>query len=344
MTRISLPSEPSLRARALRPLFAAFRELRLGQARLLEAAGIDRGAVEDPDSRIPHRSVMKLWQLALEQSGDAKLGFHAALAAPLKSFELHAYALLASRNTRDAFRRACRYQRLIHESTALSFEEGPSVGVLTHALGDGRAVPRQPAEFLATLWCRFGRLIAGERWSARRVCFDHPAPVDTQELESFFACSIEFDSGKTALYVPNEVLDAPNMGADPTMVALLDQHAALLLDRAPVLTTVASRVRAWAAAQLASGEPTTAQAAQALGLSQRSLHRRLSEEGTSYRSVVDQLRREQSLRFLRDSTLSLAEIGFLLGFSELSAFHRAFKRWTGVTPTDYRKAGGVVRR
>ncbi len=343
MARRTPSFEPHLLARALRPLVDAFSALDLDVPTLLEGAGIARSDLSDPDCRIPHPAVMKLWQLAGERSQDSRLGLHAALAAPLASFELHTYALLASRDLRDALRRACRYQRLIHESTELSFEEGDGEGVLAHSLGDGRAAPRQTAEFLATLWFRFGSLIAGDRWQVRLLCFDHAAPADTSEHTRIFGCPIVFAGGRTALHLPNAALDAPSRGGDPTMAALLDRHAALLLDSAPLAPPAATRLRAWAAQRLASGEPSSAQAAQALGLSQRSLRRRLAEEGTSHRAVIDRLRHEQSLRLLRESTLSAAEVGFLMGFSELSAFHRAFKRWTGSTPADYRRATSTHR-
>jgi AraC-like DNA-binding protein len=328
---------PSLRARAVRPLVDGFRALGLDVEALLREAGIDPNVLSDVEHRIAHAQVMILWQHAVQRSADPLLGVHAAAAAPLESFDLHAYAMLASNDLRDALRRACRYHRLIHDSTALRFEERDDEGVIVHSLGDGRAVPRQPAEFLAALWCRFGRLVAADAWRPRLLCFDHAAPVDTREHARLFGCPIVFGGGPTALHLPNRTLDAPNQRRDPAMVALLDRHAQLLLDRAPHGTPVAARVRDWVIERLSSGEPSATRAAQALGLSARSLQRRLSEEGTSFRAVVDRLRLDQSRRLLAESDLSIAEIGFVLGFSELSAFHRAFKRWTGLTPLEHRQ-------
>ena len=110
--------------------------------------------------------------------------------------------------------RACRYQRLIHEATDLSFEEGPREGVLRHALPGGLAVAQGPAEFLVTAWVRFGRLVTGRDWLPTRVCFAHQAPVDISEHHRVFGDGVLFSTGRTAMHVPNEILDVENARAD----------------------------------------------------------------------------------------------------------------------------------
>jgi AraC-like DNA-binding protein len=338
LVQAALMKEPGVTSRAIRPLAAGFDALGLRTEEGLTACGIERSILDDGDERITHSAAMRLWQWALAASGDVNLGLHAALAAPLASFELHAYALLASRDLRDGLRRACRYQRLIHESTLLRFDESPGHGELSHTLGDGRSAPRQAAEFLAALWFRFGRSIAGPRWHAQWLRFDHAAPADTAEHEAYFGCPLRFGGGCTAVRLANDALDAPNQGAEPAMAEMLDRYAALLLDRAPRADTLASRLRAWVAQGLSSDAISVLSAARALGVSPRTLHRRLRDEGTSFRSLVEATRQAQALRLLADSQLSIAEVGFVTGFSEISAFHRAFKRWTGQTPAQYRRS------
>lgn len=335
--------EPKISTRALRPLVAGLRALGDNAEELMRASGIDPAVLDDPDHWLAHAGVLRLWQQAAQRMGDDDLGIHVALAAPLASFELHAYAVLASADLRDGLRRACRYQRLIHESTALTLDEQPGYAVLQHALHDGRSAPRHAAEFLAALWFRFGRSIAGNQWRASLLCFDHAEPPSRAEHDRTFACPIRFSSGRTALHIDDAVLDAPNPGAEPSMAAMLDRYAGLLLDHSPSVATTAGRLRSWMLDRLATGTPTAAQAARAMNVSQRTLHRRLRDEGASFAQVLETLRREHSIRLLTDARVSVGEVGFLMGFAELSSFHRAFKRWTGKSPAAFRRDADTVR-
>jgi hypothetical protein len=150
--------EPQITVRAVQPVIAGLEVLAYDVDAVLAAAPISYEQLEDTDGRIPHRTMMALWQAAAELSGDPDVGIHVAEAAPVASFAVHADALLSSPTLREAYRRGCRYQRLIHETTNLEFDEGPAEGVLHHSLPGGLAVPRHPPEFLATVWVRLGSL------------------------------------------------------------------------------------------------------------------------------------------------------------------------------------------
>ena len=175
-----------LTVRALLPMVSGLDQLGLRPQPLLEAAGIPEKVLTDPDAKVPAGSVAALWDLALDASRDPCLGIHLAEAAELKSFEVHAYALLSSHSLREAYRRASRYQRLIHETTELTLDEGPEDGTLLHSLPGGRSVGRQPAEFLATAWVRIGRLVTGQQWTPGAVYFAHAAPESTTEHDCVF--------------------------------------------------------------------------------------------------------------------------------------------------------------
>lgn len=327
---------PGLTVRAVQPVIAGLEALGHPADALLAEAGILPEILADPDERVPRGSMARLWDLAVSLTGDDRLGMHVATAAPIPSFDVHAYAILSSPTLRDAYLRACRYQRLINEATDLTLSEGPSEGVLRHALPGGGAVPRQPAEFLVASWLRFGRLLTGTRWTPTHVLFAHDRPADTSEHHAMFGGPPRFTSGQTALHVPVAVLDLPNPKADATLLALLDGHAATLLDRHPALTTTSARVRAWLVEAHSAGGPLARQAAKALAMSERTLHRRLRREATTFRALLDQFRHEKAVALLTSRRHSIAEIAFLLGYSELSAFYRAFRRWTGRSPADLR--------
>jgi AraC-like DNA-binding protein len=327
---------PQLAVRALRPVVAGLEALGHSPAELLAGAGIAPSLLEEPDGRVPHGAMMALWLSATESTGDESLGFHVALAAPIESFEMHAYAVLSSPDLRAAYSRACRYQRLIHETTELSLTELDGEGVLRHQLPGGRSVPRQPAEFLVTSWLRFGRLVTGSEWQPSRVSFDHPAPAEPTDLQRFFGAGLQFRSGRTAMHIPEPALNAPNPKADPALLALLDRHAALLLADRPLRSTVSRQVLTWLTESLGSERPTAERASAALHRSPRTLRRQLRDEGTSFRELVEGFRHERAVFLLSSARYAIADVAFLLGYSELSAFYRAFRRWTGATPAEYR--------
>ena len=303
---------------------------------ILAEASIPRDTVDgDPEGTVPLESMMALWEVAREATGDEHVGIHLAEAAPVGSFEVHAYAVLSSPTLRDAYHRACRYQRLIHEGTNLSLEEGIQEGILSHSLPGGLAVGQQPAEFLVTAWVRFGRLVAGRDWLPSRVCFAHQAPADISEHRRLFGEGVLFSSGRTALHVPNTILDIPNSRADTALVRMMDRYAETTLQWAPSRSTLSGRVREQLVEALSSGAPTALQVADSLNMSVRTLHRGLRQEDTSFRVLLEQLRRERAADLLTNRRCSIAEVAFLVGFSELSAFYRAFKRWTGTTPAEF---------
>lgn len=335
--------EPYITVRAVQPVVAALDVLGHDTEKLLDSANLDAHILNDPEGRVPHSTMMALWKNAVVATGDINLGIHLAQAAPIRSFEVHAYAVLSSPTLRDAYRRAVRYQRLIHEATDLKFEEGTELGVLSHALPGGRAVPRQPAEFLVSLWMRFGRLVAGEDWVPNAVYLAHDAPGDCSEHERLFRAPIVFMSGKTALYVPNQILDTPNRQSDVGLLDVLDRYAAERLREAPSRFVLAERVRARLMGVLTDGVPTAEGMADALHMSPRTLHRALGKEGTTYLEILNTVRHERAAALLTKSRHSIAEVAFLLGFDEISSFYRAFKRWTGKAPAEYQKVFGMKR-
>lgn len=328
--------EPYLTVRAVQPVVVALEVLGHDVTTLLAASGIRRTILNDADGRVPHNAMMTLWQQARAISGDEQIGIHLAEAAPLSSFGLHAYALLSSPTLREAYRLACRYQRLIHEVANLTFQEDESEGVLRHALPSGRPVPRQSAEFLATLWLRLGRLITGSNWTPRMIGFAHAAPEHTTEHERVFQIPVQFLTGGTVMHIANPILDMRNPKADPGLLAVLDHYANDLLRQTPRRMTLSERVRTRLIEDLKNGVPTVTAIARTLHMSVRTLHRDLQAEGVSFRELVRQLRQEQATRLLADPRVSISEVAFLLGFSELSSFYRAFKRWSGKTPADFR--------
>lgn len=332
----SVNPEPTLTSRAFRPLVSGLRALGHDPDPLLAAVGVSPRALADPDARIPMSAGAGLLARAEAATGDDCIGLHIAEHADLRSVDVHFYAMTASATLQDAFDRLSRYQRLIHESTRIDIVPVGNGVALRHLLPGGLSAPRHTAEFLLAAWLRTGRLVTATEWNPAEVRFAHVAPSPTGELERFFRAPVRFATGENALVVPHDALLLPCIGADPALASFMDRYAQ---DHMPAETPIegfSDRVRSVVTVQLREGVPSAAVTAGMLKMSVRTLNRTLAAEGTSYRAVLDQLRHELATRHLADSRTSIGEVAFLLGFSELSAFYRAFKRWTGQTPADFR--------
>jgi AraC-like DNA-binding protein len=186
-----------------------------------------------------------------------------------------------------------------------------------------------------------GRSASGRTHAPHMVEFAFEEPADTSEQTRVFQCPIRWGATRTAIAFSAGQLDTPLAHANPALSATLHRHAEQLLAGMSSSRTFASRVREHVVAALQTAEPTAEDVARGLKMSERTLRRRLQEDGTSFTDLVSDVRRELSLSYLNDQRLSLTEIAFLLGFSNVSAFHRAFRRWTGVTPSEHRRKIGA---
>jgi AraC-like DNA-binding protein len=176
-------------------------------------------------------------------------------------------------------------------------------------------------------------------WSGRpplEAWLSHAPFGPAEEYRRVLGCETRFNQPRSGVLFDDTLLDAPGARSDPKLESLLQAHADVLLARAPADASLAQQVRGAIIAELRAGEPDVERIARRLATSARSLQRRLQEEGTSFRAVVDATRLELAELYLGDDNLSIADVSYLLGYSEAPAFIRAFKRWTGRTPS----AGG----
>jgi AraC-like DNA-binding protein len=325
--------------RSLQPVLARLRALGLDVAAVVSAAGIEPRAFEDADARLPHEAALALWDEAARRSGDDAFGIHTAESIRPGAFDVLDYATRSSATLGHGLQRLVRYHRILHDGAVVRLERGSGGTILTHALpGSSVALPRQVSEFIVAGWLVVARQATGMDFVPVEVRFRHPAPADASEHRRLFRTSIRFASAVNGLVLDQATLDAPLVKSDAGLCAVLDRHLAELLERIPRATRLTERVRHLVGKDLVSGVPEAAAVARGLHMSRRTLQRLLRNERTSYRRLVESLRRELAARYLTEQEIAIAEIAFLLGFSETSAFHRAFKRWTGRTPAAFRRS------
>lgn len=323
--------------RSVRPVIERLRGLGLDVGAVLAAAGIDPSAPDDAEARIPHVAALALWHEAAARSGDAAFGIHVAEEIRPGAFDVLDYAIRASATLGEGLERLVRYHRILHDAAVVGLRVQADSAWLEHVLPREMPVlPRQVAEFIVAAWLVVARQATALDFAPVEVTFRHESPADLAEHHRLFRAPIRFSRPANGFRFARGLLDTPLVKSDAGLCAVLEQHARELLGRVPAVTALSQRVRHLIAAGLSSGVSSDA-IARKMHMSRRTLHRQLAGEGTSFRKLVDELRRELAVRYLAERRMAIAEIAFLLGFSEASAFHRAFRRWSGRTPAEYRE-------
>lgn len=307
---------------------------------LLAAHGVTAAALADDERRMPHDLLLTLWQELPRRLGDAAFGLHLAQQHRPGAFDLIDFAVLNAPDLGGCIRRVLRYQRIAHDAAGLRLELDDRHARVVHLLPapDRADALRHVSEWALALVLGYGRRLVGAL-APVAVHLAHPAPADRSPHEHLFAAPLHFAAARSELVFLRGELARPALAGDPELGRLLVRHADERLARLPGEATLIDRVRQAVAAGLEDGAPEAPTVARALGLSERSFFRRLREQGTSFHALVEQVRRERALQHMRDPRLSLSQIAFLLGYSEVSAFHRAFRRWTGESPSAHRRAG-----
>lgn len=305
-------------------------------ARLFAVAGLDLAALDDPNGRYPVSRTARLWRLAVEASGDDAFGLSVARHVGPTTFHALGYALSASATLHDVFDRMVRYFDVITDVARLSLEptdEGYRFSI--SATPDGELTPEAIDAFSALI-VRMCRGLLGRRdFSPRLLRLQRAAPHNRAAFERLFRAPIQFSAGENAVYLDNHVLDLPLEGANPELARHNDEIVQRYLARLHK-DDVVTRVRTALTELLPTGEPSAAAVAAKLHMSPRSLQRRLAETGNSYNAVLLDTRHQLAQRYLRDLNLSIGEIAFMLGFGDMSSFTRAFKRWAGCSPSEFR--------
>lgn len=339
----SMAAASRVKAFTLLPILVQAERVGVARAELLASVGLAARICEEGNAQVPYDLVTALWQQAAALSGDAFFGVHAAEGAPHGIFDITEYAAVSSATLGDALAQLCRYQRLVTE--VATYELNGTVLSLRYRLGRNLAPPsRHASEFLLGCVVQKARTATGVAVRPSAVCFRHADGPELSEHQRFFAAPLRFGEDSDALHFEPTTLALPLVRADPGLRAVLDRHAAQLLSELPQEVLWSARITPWMIAHLRHGEATLAACAREFGLHVRTLQRQLQNEGETFELLLDRTRRTEAVRLLHNNRLPIAEISFRLGFSEPSAFHRAFKRWTGSTASIYQASARFDKR
>mgnify|MGYP001793965585 FL=1 len=292
------------------------------------------------NGRISAQAHYDILGLVAKQVPDrAALSVRYAKAIDIDKLGTLALACKAAPNLSGVLQRMSRYHSILSDSVRYHLDtEGRSVFLRQEIVaGSGPGLVFSPEAGLSAMYCAIDQ-VAVDKITPDLVTFQHAPPRDVQVFEEFFGCKIKFGAGADGILFSQVSLKTENRLGDKALSDFLTKH---LDNELKQLTSDPSLVRTTKeeiARVLSEGLPKMADVACELGLSVRSFHRRLAEHGASFQSLTEETRREIALSMLRDESRALSEIAFLTGFSEQSAFNRAFKRWTKQTPASYRKS------
>jgi AraC-like DNA-binding protein len=320
-------------ARLLLPFVTAADQLGLRVDAGLASVGLTRADLENPELRVSHFAADRLIRNSLRAYPD--FGLIAAEHLLPVHLDIVEYAARSQPTLRGALEHAIRYYALLHDGFEANLTLDDQNATVRFGFGSLQLVEAAYEFVLAVHHLSTRRMTGKPDLSPSAVHFKHPRPENIARHEHLFRAQLSFGQPQYALIYPRSFMDLPLIAADSGLAQLLERHASEALQRLGRSALLRERVREFVRQDL-TGKLTAEHMAKRLGMSPRTLHRRLVDEGITYRALVDDVRREMALHCLRDPQLSIGEVGYLLGFTTSAAFHRAFRRWTGTTATQYR--------
>ncbi len=329
-------TEPSTLASWTRALRRQLDGLGLDSAALCREAGLDPQLLDDANARYPLSATTRLWQLAVAASGDPALGLATSRHVAPTTFHALGMAVMASGSLREIFERIVRYHRVVSDALSLELRDIGDSCELHFRLPPGGSLPAPEAiDAFAAIYVRTCRNRLGRAYAPLAVHLRRAPPADPRPWLEVFRAPVHFAAVEDVLCFARADLDRPLEDGNPELAA---HNEAVLRKRLDALQpdTVARRLRRSLEQCLPNGEPSAEVLAHGLHLSLRSLQRHLSEEGSSYEQVLADTRHALAVQHLRAADCSISEVAYLLGFADSSSFSRAFKRWSGQSPSQYR--------
>jgi AraC-like DNA-binding protein len=323
-----------------RALESASDALRLPSDAILARIGVPRERLDDPEGRVSVDEWRAFWREIVQSTDDPYVGLHLGEAIPKGALDVVDYAASSSPTLGEALERIRRYYAIVDDVAEVQIERAEGCVIVRQRHTRVPPVSSHASEGWAALMVARGRVLAGIDWAPCEIRFPHAAPVAITEHARIFRAPIRFDCRDTEIVIAASTYDLPVVTADPALSAMIDRYADARLAKVPSNVDLVDRVRMLIANALCGGDPSLRAISALLHVHGRTLQRRLRGAGTSHEAVLDALRREHAQQYLARADISVGEVAYLLGYSAPRAFHRAFRRWAGQTPHEYRQTLG----
>ncbi|MDM0111117.1 AraC family transcriptional regulator [Variovorax sp. J22R133] len=297
---------------------------------------MDWSALGRVEARFTSEELSRLWQLAAQRSGNPAIALTAPRMAQLASFEVLGYAMMSCANLQAGLERLARYLRIVTEGGEVKLAYSDTECRLSFEIfGGEHPVPPQRYEFDLLTFIAFCRWLTGRELHPKGIELAQSAPADRRLYDEAFQCPLRFDAPAYVVLFERADVLRPLPTSNPLLAELHERLLGEGLERLGA-AQVSQRAREAIIRKLPEGEPRREEIASALCMSERTLQRRLQDEGTSFQQLLDNTRRELAQQYLRQRDVSLVQATFLLGFADQSIFQRACKRWFNASPGKYR--------
>jgi len=304
---------------------------------LLRRAGLTPEVIADPEERLSVRSQITLLDQAAVALKDDSLGFTLARDFDPREIGLLYYVMASSLTLGDALKRAARYSQITNEALVVRYVEGNKFIIRLHYSCVPRHMDRHQTEFFMFAALRLCRVLTGQNIVPQHFWITHHRSGTSSEMARFVGTAVEFGATADEFALNANARELPLIHADPYLNNLLLKYCeAAATDRRTNVSQLRTRVEDVISAMLPHGRVAVDNVARNLGMSKRTLSRKLMDEGLNFTEILQQLRRGLAVRYLDDRKLHVSKIAWLLGFNEVSAFTHTFKRWTGKTPSQMR--------
>ncbi|MEO0697678.1 MAG: AraC family transcriptional regulator ligand-binding domain-containing protein [Pseudomonadota bacterium] len=310
---------------------------------LVEGLGLAPDGPVDPCQMVPSQDYYRFFSALSERDPDGlRLPLRIGAAMRIDEYGAFGLAWKSAPDLRGSYTRSERYGHVLGSAETYAVEH-TDAGVFfsLDKAGDGSLGMLLSNEASMSAVVTISQEVSTTAFVPKGIFFKHPARGDIAVYEAHFGCPVHFETDRDAILVTEDALTVPNKVGDETIARFFDRHLAAELAAMVDDAGLEQRVRIAVSQALSEGVPAVSDIASQLGMSGRTLQRRLSDKGASFQSLVDLARRELAEQLLRDTDYSLAEVAFLTGFAEQSGFTRAFKRWAGQTPRSYRMGGDL---
>ncbi len=309
---------------------------------LLSEAGLDAHILRNPVDRVSKTQAMTLLNAACRELNDPFFGLHLGEQIRPAAFNALGYAAMSCATLEEAVQLIPRYDDVMENFGRTLFSSDGQLATLSWRSNCAMGEALRPLqEAIVSSWISFGRWITGQRGVIVQLQFAHPKPADLREYQRLFDnAPMQFDAPQNALIFPHYQLAMPLNQHDPELNRLMRSKAEAIVSslNQPGVTT--RQVARLLQSSLPRETPNIQKIAREMAMSERTLRRRLSAENTSYQTVLDQVRHELALFYLRETTMSIFEIAQLLGYAEHSSFSHAFRQWTGRSAQEFRQQQG----
>ena len=309
---------------------------------LLEELGIRDEFLSDQDTPVPTSQFCELLDEAVRQTGDPDIGLKANLKADFADYGVVGYAILNARDLEESIKVLGAYGGMSQTHVQVSYQIKKSLCIWKMDITDWRYTKHRICiDWLMGLGLSCIRACVGRDWSPREVHFTYSEPTDTALHQQIIAAPVSFNCDSNSIVFEAKVLETTWPRADQRLFTILQHDLDRLLKQTLIVEgkqkELVAEVQAEIAQLLCGGPPSIDHVARSLNLSARTLQRRLADNGFAFKDLIEATRRQLAENYIKEGQYSLMDTAFMLGYSEVSSFNRAFRRWTDLTPTQYRK-------